>query len=256
MSSELFEELGLSPNEAKIYKTLLLTGETSVSEISLKGNIHRRNVYDSLNRLIEKGLVFRIFQKGENIFKPVNPSKLSEMIREKELKLKQVMPELQRTYAANPPQEAAYIYKGIEGYKNYMRDLVRVAEDTYFVGAKGLWLTPGIDKHFITDFVRAMEKKKLKYYNLFDYRVKDELPEIIPMIKGEYKFFPKKYSTSGVVDIFGDYVVTFTSVGVGNFGEDGMIFVMINKKLAETYRTWFWYMWDMCPSIEDIDKFN
>lgn len=46
------------------------------------------------------------------------------------------------------------------------------------------------------------------------------------------------------MDIFGDYVVTFTSNEVGNFGEDGSIFVMIEPQIAETMRTWFQYMWD------------
>ena len=50
-----------------------------------------------------------------------------------------------------------------------------------------------------------------------------------------------------MVDIFGDYVVTFTSTDIGNFGEDGTIFVMINKELADTYRTWFEMVWDLIP---------
>lgn len=83
MYAELFEQLGLSPNEAKIYETLLESGESSVSVISLRAKIHRRNVYDALNRLVEKGVVFRIFQKGENRFKPVTPNKLLEILQEK-----------------------------------------------------------------------------------------------------------------------------------------------------------------------------
>ena len=66
-------------------------------------------------------------------------------------------------------------------------------------------------------------------------------------VGGEYKILPAKYATPGVTDIFGDYVVTFTSLDIGNFGEDGSIFVMINSELAETYRTWFQLIWDLCP---------
>jgi len=64
MHRQILEEIGLSPNEAKIYETLLSSGEVGVSDISLKANVHRRNVYDALNRLVEKGLVYRILQKG------------------------------------------------------------------------------------------------------------------------------------------------------------------------------------------------
>jgi hypothetical protein len=47
--------------------------------------------------------------------------------------------------------------------------------------------------------------------------------------------------------MFGDYIVTFTSVDIGNVGEDVTIFVMKHPQLAETYRTWFKIIWDFCP---------
>ena len=53
---ELFQSLGLAKNEAKIYEVLIREGNSPVGKISEKSGIHRRNVYDSLNRLIEKGL--------------------------------------------------------------------------------------------------------------------------------------------------------------------------------------------------------
>lgn len=71
-------------------------------------------------------------------------------------------------------------------------------------------------------------------------------PQALKDVGGEYKVIPSKYPTPGVVDIFGDYVVTFTSVDVANFGEDGTIYVMINRQLAETYRMWFKFIWDHC----------
>ena len=248
MYAETLESIGLSPNEAKLYEILLSSGGIGVSEISLKSNVHRRNVYDALNRLIEKGLVFRIFQKRENQSRAVTPDKLAEVLAEKEQSLNRVLPEMRKLYASNPLQEAAYIYKGKEGYKNYLQDMARVAEDTYFLGAKGLWFTPWVEKYYLQNFQDAMKRKKKTYYTLYDPRVKEKLPEAVKNVKGEYKFLPKKYSTPGVTDVFGDYVVTFTSVDIGNFGEDGKIFVMIHPELAETYRTWFKLIWDLLPT--------
>jgi sugar-specific transcriptional regulator TrmB len=247
MYNEIFQDIGLSPNEAKIYETLLLTGVSGVGDISTHANIHRRNVYDALQRLTHKGLVFVIFQKGENRYSAVNPDKLMELLKEKERSLQQILPNLHTIYETDPPEEAAFIYKGIEGYKNYMRDLVRVGEDTLFLGAKGLWYTPGIDDSFLKDFKQMAKKKKMHYRTIYDPRVPEELPQALKNVGGEYKVLPKGYETNGVCDIFGDYVVTFTSEGIGNFGEDGVVYVMINKQLADSYRTWFQFMWDMCP---------
>jgi len=254
MYAEIFEDIGLSPNEAKIYETLLATGETSVSEISLKGKIHRRNVYDALNRLVEKGLVFPIFQKGENRYGAISPDKLMELLKEKELKLTAVLPTLRTIYESEPQVEAAYIYKGVEGFKNYMRDMVRVGEETYFLGAKALWYSPQVDKSFLNAFIREAKRKKMTYYTLYDPRVPTVFPKALEEVGGQYKVLPSNYPTPGVVDMFGDYVVTFTSVDVANFGEDGTIFVMRNKELAESYKTWFRMMWDFCPDTKGTAK--
>lgn len=247
MYTDIFEQLGLSPNEARIYETLIATGETSVSRISTRAKVHRRNVYDALNRLLEKGLVFQIFQKGENLYQAVHPNKLLEVLKEKETQLNQILPKLNQLYESEPPQEAAYIYKGLEGYKNYMRDMARVGQETYFLGAKGLWFTPTISEKFLHDFKKTLERKKVQYYTLYDPLVVKKLPQALDKVGGQYKVLPEKYSTSAVCDIFGDYVVTFTSVDIGNVGEDVTVFVMINHELAESYKTWFRMMWDMCP---------
>lgn len=245
--SDIFEELGLTPNEAKIYETLVSGLEMPVSEISVKAKVHRRNVYDALNRLLEKGLVFQIFQKGENMYRAVHPQKLLEVLKERENKLQHILPALSEQYEEKPLEEAAFIYKGIEGYKNYRRDLLRVNEEVYFLGAKALWMTPGIPKSVHEEFRKKFEKQKKTYKTLFDPRVPELLPDAIKNIGGEYKVLPKGYETIGVVDIFGDHIATFTSEGVGNFGEHGSIYVMINRDLANSYKTWFKLIWDLLP---------
>ena len=247
MYSHIFEQIGLSPNEARIYETLLQGGEMSVAAIAGQSQIHRRNVYDALQRLLQKGLVFQIFQKQENIYRAVHPQKLLEVITEKEQQLQHVLPELQLLYEQKPLTEAAFIYKGVEGFKNYMRDMARVGEETYFLGAKGLWFTPTIGRQFLADFQKEMKRKKVNYYTLYDHRVSETLPGVFDDVSGKYKILPAKYSTPAVLDIFGDHVVTFTSVDVGNFGENGTIFVMINQKLAESFKVWFRMLWDLCP---------
>ncbi|HEY4518471.1 MAG TPA: helix-turn-helix domain-containing protein [Candidatus Paceibacterota bacterium] len=251
--SKTFEELGLSPSEAKIYEVLLSDAETGVSDISKRAKVHRRNVYDALNRLLEKGLVFQIFQKGENLYRAVHPNKLLEVLKEKETKLNAILPELARVYETEPLPEAAFIYRGIEGYKNYRRDLLRIGEEVFFLGAKALWMTPGISKRVQEEFRQKFEKEKISYKTIFDPRVPLELPQALENIGGEYRVLPKGFETVGVVDIFGDHIATFTSEGVGNFGEGGSIFVMINRDLAESYKQWFRFIWEHCLPLDKND---
>ena len=55
--NDAFEQLGLTKSESKIYLTLLDYGSMLAGKVAEKAGIHRRNVYDALHRLIEKGLV-------------------------------------------------------------------------------------------------------------------------------------------------------------------------------------------------------
>lgn len=249
MYSEIFTNIGLSPNEAKIYEALLEEGETTVGEIALKGKIHRRNVYDAINRLIHKGLVFQIFGKGENLYKPVDPAKLMELVDEKRMRLEGIMPRLEMLYKETPQHEAAYIYKGIEGFKNYLRDVLSVKEDVCFIGAKGCWFDPRMED-FLQRFLVDAKKRGITYRHLFDHEVKKQAPYVPKAVGKPYKFLPKKYSTPSMVDIFGDHVVSFTGAGLTQISDDISIFVVVSKPMAESYKKWFQFMWDFCPEMK------
>ncbi|MFH1286212.1 MAG: helix-turn-helix domain-containing protein [Candidatus Magasanikbacteria bacterium] len=249
MHTDTLLNLGLSQNEAKIYETMLQEGETTVSEISNKSKIHRRNIYDSMNRLMEKGLVFQVIGRGDNLFRPVEPNKLMELVDEKRELLEKIMPDLLSEYEAKPHLEAAYIYKGIEGFKNYLRDILANEEEAYFIGAKGAWFDPRL-KTFLDSFLIKAKKRGIKYRHLFDFEVKDQIPYVPEEVGKPYKYLPKKYSTPSMVDIFGDHVVSFTGAGLAKISDDITIFVNISRPLATSYKTWFQFMWDYCPKVE------
>jgi len=248
MYLDVLTELGLSQNESKIYETLLEEGESTVSRIADKSKIHRRNIYDSMKRLIEKGLVFQVIGRGENLFKPVEPNKLMELVDEKRARLEKAMPDLVGMYENKPHLEASYIYKGAEGFKNYLRDILSVNEDAYFIGAKGAWFDPRM-KTFLDRFLVDAKKRGIQYYHLFDCEVQEKASYIPEAVGKPYKFLPKEYSTPSMVDIFGDHVVSFTGAGIAKISDDITIFVNISRPLATSYKTWFQFMWDHCPEV-------
>ncbi len=125
---ELLREIGFSKNEARVYEALLQIGEASVQEISNRSRVHRRNVYDSMQKLLEKGLVLEVFIKGDKHFKAVNPRRLLELLEEKEERINSVLPEMQAKYESIGDKEEAYLYRGIEGFKNYLQDILKTKE--------------------------------------------------------------------------------------------------------------------------------
>jgi len=251
MQSSIYETLGLSPNEAKIYETLVEHGESSVSDIAVSAGIHRRNAYDAIHRLIDKGLCFEIFSSSENRYNAVDPDKLVELFKEKEGALLELLPALKKKFGVRVAPEEAYIYRGLEGQKNIWRDVLRVGEDSYFIGAKGGWFDPRLEASRIAFFKEA-KRKKIKFIQLFDQEARAVFADLPKNFPGDltYRFLPKTYSTTSGIHIFGDYIITYTGLLIGKIDENVVFFVIHSKKLAESYRTWFWYMWEQSSGDE------
>jgi sugar-specific transcriptional regulator TrmB len=242
---DFYESLGLSPNEAKIYEALVQHGESGMSEIAIHAKVHRRNAYDAIQRLINKGLCFEIISSKENKYNAVDPDKLVELLAEKQQQLQKNLPELKKKFVQRLAPEEAFIYRGLEGQKNIWRDILRVGQDSYVVGAKGGWFDPRLESNRIAFFKEA-NRKKLKFHQLFDYEMKTQKPgfaENFPA-KLEYRYLPKDYSTNSLLHVFGDYVITYTGLTIGKISDDTVFFVIHSKDLAESYRKWFWYMWE------------
>lgn len=242
MYEPLLENLGLAKNEAKIYETLLEEGESAVGHIATKSKVHRRNVYDTLNRLVERGLAFEIIDKNENHYKAVDPKKLLEALEEKQNALARALPGLESLYHKQPATEEVFIYRGLEGWKNYIRDILRIGEDDYIMGAKGVWADPKI-KSFVEQFAKEAASKGIKFKLLIEDGARDKVSPVAQLLRGEHKFIPKEFSAASCFEIFGDHIVFLSDCTDGILRDDLSITVVINAKLADSFRSWFNFMW-------------
>ena len=253
MITEILQQIGLSSNEAKIYEALLNLKEAGVSGISVQTNIHRRNIYDAIKRLVEKGLAFPILGEGENVYSPVDPGKLLELIKEREERLIEVLPEMQNKYEARKERHEAYIYRGIEGFKNHMRDILRTGKNVFFIGGKLVWLSPQLQT-FSEHFFKEANRKNIKFCGLFDAEVKEKAENDLKYFGKQYKFLPVDCSTDSASVVFGEYVVTYADVKFKSMNKDITIFVLRDSHLAESYRRWFNLIFSVCAYNNKKDR--
>lgn len=246
MPIEILQQLGLSPNEAKIYEALLDLKEAGVGKISSKAEVHRRNVYDTLSRLIEKGLVFPVLSKGENLYSPAEPDKLLQLVEDKKENLKKILPQLSAKYSKRKKTQEAYIYKGIEGMKNYMTDILKQGEDTCAIGVQLVWFDPRL-KTFSERILKEFKQKGMKFNFIIDEGIEKKAPDDLKKFNSNYRILPKEYCGNSAIDICGDYVIAFSGLSFKKIDDDVTIFVLRDKQLAESYRTWFQFMFDHCP---------
>lgn len=245
MITDVLTQLNFSKNEARIYEALLSDGELSVSKIAVRSGVNRRNVYDSLNRLIEKGVVFEILQSDENRYQAVDPKKLMELIKEKEIALEKILPELEAKFRVTNRTDATYVYRGIEGWKNYMREILRIGGDVYTIGAKGAWGDSRIAP-FYDQFSKEARRKNITFYAIFDHEARSAVPSVLEM--SDNRFFPASLSTNSAVEILKDRIIIFSNIKTGIIDEKATYTVIVNQSIADSFRTWFSLIWDSVPS--------
>ena len=243
MYEDILSKLGLTMNEVKVYETLIRMGQAPIEKIATRSGVHRRNIYDSIAKLLGKGLISELIVLGKKNYVPRDPSRLADILTERQNELNSILPNLQKEYRRVKEHEEAYFYRGIEGFKNYLNDILEQKETVYFIGAKAFWLDPKL-QYFVPKFENERKKLGIKFRHIFDYGVKNQKPEILKLVGKPYKFLPKKYSSPTAIDIFGEYVVSFTGVEIGKLGENPIQFVVKSRRLADGYRKMFKFMWD------------
>lgn len=62
MNIKIFKEIGLTGTETRIYLALLSLGAAPAGKIVEEAGVYRKNAYDALNRLIDKGLVTYVIE--------------------------------------------------------------------------------------------------------------------------------------------------------------------------------------------------
>ena len=246
MYTEILQDLGLSPNEAKIYEALLGLGEASVNTISIKTKVNRSNVYDAMERLVEKGLASDIFATGQKFYKAIHPRRLLEILKEKEAVVEKILPILEKKYEKEHEEEEAFFHRGIQGYKNYMFDILKEKKPYYCVGGKGMWFDPRL-KFFMPKFDRERKKSDICFRHIFDAEMKGKVKEPLEFEKNEYRFLPKKYSSNLTFEFFGDYLVIYSGSGTyGRLKEEPTLFVLKSKEVTKGFRKLFDFMYEHC----------
>ena len=124
---KVLEELDLSDKEAKIYLALLELGQSNVTRLSNKAGINRITTYHLLDSLAKKGLVRSIVKDKVQNFIAVEPRALLKLLREKEEKIKGIIPELESRMEKVGKKPSVSLYEGAKGISSLLDDVVNNA---------------------------------------------------------------------------------------------------------------------------------
>ena len=85
-------EIGLSEKEARVYLSLVELGEAPVNKITQLARLNRVTVYPVIQSLINKGFVSKFSMDKKTHFKAISPKQLLGLIKDKEQKIKSILP--------------------------------------------------------------------------------------------------------------------------------------------------------------------
>ncbi|MBI2046752.1 hypothetical protein HYT26_01145, partial [Candidatus Pacearchaeota archaeon] len=165
MNTEELQEFGLSNTEAKVYLALLELGKNKAGEITKKSAVNRTNVYDALERLIEKGLVSYVSENNKKFFEAVNPQRLQEILKDKQEKLGKTIEELKERYSKSQKQEDAFVFRGKKGIRSIFEDILNEKKELFAYGAESRFkvMFPFYQKHWNDERARLKINVKMIY---------------------------------------------------------------------------------------------
>ncbi len=232
MNTEKLQRLGLNLSEAKVYLTLLKLGRAQAGEISKKSLINRTTVYDSLERLIERGLVTYVISANKKIFRPVKPAVLIEKIKEKEKIATELLPELEDLYKKSKEKEESNIYRGRRWIKSILWDILKYKQYVAF-GSSGRFLE--IMKHDFLMFQKRKKELKIKAKVILNKSAKKS--ESVQKAHSQFKFIPDEYTSPTTTFVYDDKVAVII------WSETPIATVITSKDVAKSYKSYFELLW-------------
>jgi sugar-specific transcriptional regulator TrmB len=241
MQDTILEEAGLTKNEIAVYKTLLQIGPTTAGPLTKKSGIHRSRVYDSLNRLIDKGLVSYKIKANRKYFQAQNPETLINFIEEKKQKVESIIPELKSLQKERVEKQEANVFDGYKGLKSVFENALhqcRRGDEILVFGARaGQDVSPVTWDTFFKNFTKRRIEKRIKYKIIFndDLRMSNIVEEFQKSKLTEVRFISQK--TPAGINIHGDNVAIIV------WKKKPHAFLITSKEVNESFREYFKVMW-------------
>ncbi|MBS3175776.1 hypothetical protein J4457_00915 [Candidatus Woesearchaeota archaeon] len=241
MDAAKLAKLGLTEQQAKVYLKLLEVGPNSVGTLIKQVDISRISCYDTLNRLMSRGLVSFVKARGKRIYQSTDPCQLLHIAEEREQQarhqkecIKEILPELSRLRSLGEQEEKeANIYKTKEGIKSLFELMLKERKPIYAMSATGKALQEM--KYYFPQWHKKRQDLKIPVRIIFNKEMKNTMVTEMPLSK--VKFLPQQYSSPSTLFVFGSYVATLL------WSDVPFAFLIKSKEVSKSYHNYFKLIW-------------
>lgn len=237
----VLENVGLSGNEARVYVALLELGSALAGAITRKSGVNRTNVYDALERLIEKGLASYVIQANRKYFEVGSPDKILKFLEQREFELaskkalvQSALSEFEERRLLNKEPQEATIYKGKKGLISIAENILETKREMLVFGAEGKFVE--LFTHYAEQWHMRRGKLKIPLKIIYHEKVRAiKLKANFPV--AEMRFHSYLYETPATTWIYGDKVAIIV------WSDQPLATLIRSKEVAGSYRQFFQVLW-------------
>lgn len=256
MLENIFNSLGLEPEESKIYAFLLETGPITAGALAKKIGTPRSSLYGFLKRLQEHNLVVESQKGGVKTFSAEAPEKIGLLFRQRQEALtksqedlKELLPRLTKKNSTHLITPKMQMFEGAHGLQAALKDMLLY----YDMETLALWPIQSMLDILSPDFFRYLNKERIKN-NLYTRAIWPEAKSVniasYPYLgvgekfKREIRTAPKEVDFSMGYWIYGNKVV-FISSRKESFG-----FIIESAELVEMLKSQFEIIWKISKTLK------
>lgn len=234
--------LGVGKNESEVYAALANHGTSSVLEISKKTNLHRSNIYDSLNELIRRGLVFKEGDSKTQRFTARELETFMHYLKQKELELDDLIKEYRTTVDQKKDTATIKMTKGMFAVREMLEETLKSNRKILAYGIPRD--APDRFGPILKDFHRERIKKKILMMHIYNSDAEDRAKMLNKMNYTQARILPHKFDSNTTTTINGDKIYII-------FWDKEPTVVQINgENAANPYKNYFEILWARAKEVK------
>ena len=231
--------LGLKPQEAKVYLACLKLGQSTVGNIALEAEVQRTFVYDILDDLHDQGMVSWVIQRGKKYFSAVSVDQFKKLQEAKFNKLLSIVPELKAMESTVGDRPKVSFYEGGEGIQLALEDTLNQpvgGEILAYATAEGYYST---EPAFMKQYLKERAKQKIFCRAIGpDNEANREYVSHDKEQMRETRLVPQeRFPFSNEIDIYGNKVAIMSLQG------ELLAVIIESESVAKTQRMIFELAW-------------
>ncbi len=233
---EALKSLGFTELESKIFAELIFLKEATASSLSKELKVHRRSVYDALERMVKKGVVGFFVKNGRKLYYPV-PERVKELIHLEKSKLVKAEKICQQVFTScvKTKETKAFMMSGREAIKQMFLNELRSDTDILIICTDIERVENFLGRVFLDKFTRERVQRGIKIRMLTSKQSLKYLKRY-PLL--DVKILPFEFISPAAFSTYNNIL------NIVLWSEEPLVIYIESDMISEAFRKFFEALWN------------